>query len=82
MLKEPRHPNPWILWEDVKLDVIDNIPHNVNGTKIFQVKFEQKDRMASTKGGRPWRKYFNSPIGGIAGIRRMASCKGSMKFTN
>ncbi|XP_057304386.1 uncharacterized protein LOC130641555 [Hydractinia symbiolongicarpus] len=73
---------PIEIWDDIPINDVQFLPHNINGKKIFCLPFNPLDRMASTIDGRPWQKYVVSKRKDFHGLRRLAKCKGSYKCLN
>ena len=70
------------IWNNIPSEKVEKLPYNINGTCIYQLKFDRDNRMLSSKDGRPWKKYYPSVRKGFAGLRRLATCKGSPKCLN
>ena len=60
----------------------DTLPNDIDGNVVYELPFDHKNRMASSKDGRKWRRYMSSTRSGFTGIRRLARCSGSYKCTN
>lgn len=56
------------------------MPHDIDGDCIYQLPYDQKDRLASSKDGRPWKKAITSNTKEVrSGKRKIAKCKGSFE---
>ena len=62
-------------WFDCDLTDVESLPYDIDGTYIYQLKFDMTQRMRSTLDGRPFSKEFK-------GLRRKASCLGSFQCVN
>ncbi|KAJ7391539.1 hypothetical protein OS493_017233 [Desmophyllum pertusum] len=58
------------------------LPFDIDGDKVFKLRYNANSPANSTSDGRPWNAYFNSKRSGFNGIRRRASCKGSPKCSD
>ena len=60
----------------------DTLPNDIDGNIVYGLPFDHKNRMASSKDGRRWRRYMFFHSQWIQGIRHLARCSGSYKCTN
>jgi hypothetical protein len=70
------------LWADVECQKVDKLPYDIDGLVKYQIPFEKKSRMESSKDGRPWAAFMTSRRSGFFGVRRLARCKGSSECVN
>ena len=70
---------PSTLWDATDVSSVDQLPHDIDGTKVYKLPFDPDERMKSSQDGRPWNKYFNSKRKDFHGIRRLATCKGGWR---
>ena len=55
------------------------LPFNIDGDMTYKLPYNPEKRMQSSKDGRPGKTCVTSSRKGLAGIRRLAHCKGSFK---
>lgn len=71
------------IWEGVQPEVVQRLPRNISGTKIFKVTYQEgTNPMEATNDGRPWGRYVPSTQMGFSGTRRLAKCSGTLKCPN
>ena len=47
-------------WFDCDLTDVESLPYDIDGTYIYQLKFDMTQRMRSTLDGRPWKTWVTS----------------------
>ena len=69
------------VWSEIPVLKRDTLPNDIDGNVVYELPFDHKNRMASSKDGRRWRRYMSSTRSGFTGIRHLARCSGSYKCT-
>ena len=73
--------NP-IHWAMSEKNLVNNLPYDVDGHNVFEIKCDPSEMMTVSKDGRPWGKWFTSSRKHLDGKRRVAKCRGSFKCEN
>ncbi|CAH3041908.1 unnamed protein product [Porites lobata] len=68
------------LWFGVDVEVVNELPYDIDGSKVFQVRFHKDGR--NIHDGRPWKPWVTSSRKGFRGKRNVQSCRGSYLCTN
>ena len=71
---------PTGVWSETESVLVQKLPHNIDGTKVYIQNFDPNDRMKSSRDDRPWNKYYNSKRKHFDGIRRLATCKEGFRW--
>ena len=70
-------------WDGLPVMKVDELPFDIDGNCIYQLSYDKKDRLASSKDGRPWKKGITSNTKKFAkGTRKIAKCRGSYECTS
>ena len=72
-------------WDDVPITHINStetFPEDINHMVKFRIKFDPDNRMESTRDRRPWLPWNTSNRKNFDGVRRKASCNGSLICRN
>ena len=65
-------------WEGLPVQKATGLPPDIDGDCIYQMPYDDNDRLASSKDGRPWKKAVTSNTKELGnGKRKIAKCKGS-----
>ena len=75
--KEIKHTFPLMFGKNIKLEYVEKLPHDINGTRVFVVPYDVSNTMRNTTDGRNWKRYMTSKRKGFKGTRRVAQCNGS-----
>ena len=51
------------LWNEENASFVEELPWDINGTTVFKLRYDPKDRFESSKDGRPWKKVYDSDKG-------------------
>ena len=68
------------LWYGVDVEVVEELPYDIDGTRVFQVPFDKDER--NVRDGRSWKPWVTSSRKGFRGKRNVQSCKGSYLCKN
>ena len=68
---------PTDVWKDVKVEYVEKLPHDINGSRIYILPYDTVNPMRNTTDGRDWKRYMASKRRGFSGVRRMSQCSGS-----
>ena len=71
-----------VQWKECERQEVDQLPYDIDGHVVFQIKTQSENMMKVSRDGRPWGKWFNSSRVDLEGKRRVAKCKGSFKCSN
>ena len=58
------------------------LPYDIDGDTEYRLPYDCTKRMKSSVDGRPWKTWVTTSRKGLAGIRRIAHCRGSYKCCN
>lgn len=77
--KEPkRRKTPDVnYWEDFPIQVVDNLPYDINGEAVYLLTFDIASQMKSSSDGQSCQTWVSSSRKGFASVRRVSSCRGS-----
>ena len=65
-------------WDGVQPIICDQVPHYIDGKCVFKLSYDKKDRLKSSKDGRPWGSSITASTKLFAaGARKLAKCSGS-----
>ena len=65
-------------WDGVQPIICDQVPHDIDGKCVFKLSYDKKDRLKSSKDGRPWGSSITASTKSFpAGARKLAKCSGS-----
>ena len=71
------------VWDGVLVKNVDALPYHIDGNCIYQLPYSKKDRLASSRDGRPWKKAITSNTKELPnGTRKIAKCKGSYEWSS
>ena len=70
------------LWASCNIKKTEKLPYDIDGDCVYEVSYDPKNIMSSSKDGRPWNAWHTSKRNGFVGIRRVASCGGTYKCKN
>lgn len=70
------------MWQSVEKSFVERLPPDINGLVAYRLSFDPKQRMQSSKDGRPWATWVTSKRKGFGGTRRTARCNGGHKCEN
>ena len=70
------------LWQNVNVSFVERLPFDIDGLVIYRLAFNPKQRMHSSKDGKPWKTWVSSSRKGFKGKRRTARCNGGYKCEN
>ncbi|KAL9963788.1 hypothetical protein ACROYT_G027330 [Oculina patagonica] len=68
------------LWYGVDVEAVNELPYDIDGTRVFQVRFDRDER--NVRDGRSWKPWVTSSRKGFRGKRNVQSCKGSYLCKN
>lgn len=68
------------LWNDVDVEIVNELPYDIVGTRVFQVQFDKDERKVSD--GHLWKPWVTSSRKGFSGKRNVQSCGGSYLCPN
>lgn len=64
------------VWSDVPILEVNQLPHDIDGLKVYQVEYDKENKLASTVDGRAWSNYTTLLRSGFAGKHILKTCKG------
>ena len=65
-------------WDGLPVKKADALPFDIDGNCLYQLPYDKKDRLASSKDGRPWKKAITANTKEfVKGTRKIAKCRGS-----
>lgn len=65
------------LWANYNIEKTEKLPYDIDGDCVYELSYDPRSMMSSSKDGRPWNAWHSSKRTGLAGIRRFASCGGT-----
>ena len=68
------------LWYGVDVEVVDELPYDIDGTRVFQVRYDKDEH--KVRDGRPWKSWVTSSRKNFHGKRNVQSCNGSYLCPN
>lgn len=61
------------LWYGVDVEVVEKLPYDIDGTRVFQVPFDKDEH--NVRDGCSWKPWVTSSRKGFRGKRNVQSCK-------